>query len=109
LPASTSEGYLDLLRRTLQAGADVHSKDSYNSTGLIRAAERGHIEIIQELLKTDIEVVRFLVEAGADVNLADSNGITPLTHARQRSQTRSACMAGSPVTFSHLFSIPEFL
>lgn len=114
----------------------MHSKDSYNGTGLIRAAKRGHIEIIQELLKTDIEVdhvnnlgwtalleaiilgnggprhtdvVRFLVAAGADVNLADSNGITPLAHTRQRSQTLSACMAGSPVTFSHLFSIPEFL
>src|SRR5687768_8890573 len=91
---TTSEGYLELLRLTLQAGAD-----------------RGHVEIIQELLKTDIkidhinnlgwtalleaiilgdggprhrEVVRLLVEAGADVNLADSNGITPLAHASHR-------------------------
>ena len=88
-----------------------NSLDSYNGTGLIRAADRGHVEIIEELLKTDIdidhvnrldwtalleaiilgdggsrhtEVVRFLVEAGADVNLADGAGITPLAHARQR-------------------------
>ncbi len=102
------------MKRTLLAGADVHSTDSYNGTGLIRAADRGHVEIIQELLKTDIqldhinrlgwtalleaiilgdggsrhtEVVRLLVEAGADANLADGNGITPLAHARQRNYT----------------------
>lgn len=96
---------------TLQAGGDVHSLDSYNGTGLIRAADRGHVEIIQELLKTDIkidhvnrlgwkalleaiilgdggprhtEVVRLLVEAGADVNLADKDGVTPLAHARRK-------------------------
>ena len=102
---------LELLKRTLQAGADVHSLDSYNGTGLIRAADRGHVEIIRELLKTDIkidhvnrlgwtalleaiilgdggprhtEVVRLLVEAGANVNLADGQGVTPLAHAQRR-------------------------
>ena len=101
---STSEGYLELLRLTLRAGADVRSTDSYNGTGLIRAADRGHVEIIRELLKTDIkidhvnrlgwtalleaiilgdggarhtEVVRLLVEAGADVNLADAERSHP--------------------------------
>jgi ankyrin repeat protein len=69
------------------------------------------VEIVQELLRTDInidhvnrlgwtalleaiilgdggprhtEVVRLLVEAGADVNLADGQGVSPLTHARQQ-------------------------
>ncbi len=78
---------------------------------MIRAADRGHVEIVRELLKTDIdvdhvnnlgwtalleaiilgdggarhtEVVRLLVDAGADVNLADGAGVTPLVHARQR-------------------------
>ncbi|MDR2729952.1 MAG: ankyrin repeat domain-containing protein, partial [Treponema sp.] len=88
-----------------------HCTDSYNGTGLIRAADRGHVEIIRELLKTDIrvnhinrigwtalleavilgdggkrhtDVVRLLVDAGADVNLPDKDGVTPLTHARNR-------------------------
>lgn len=114
---STSDGFLDLLRMTLAAGGDVHSRDSYNGTGLIRAADRGHVEIIVELLKTDIaidhinrlgwtalleaiilgdggprhtEVVRLLVEAGADVNLADSNGVTPLQNARSRGHVEMA-------------------
>lgn len=110
---STSEVGDDprLLRLTLENGADVEILDSYNGTGLIRAAERGHVEIVRELLKTDVdvnhvnnldwtalleaivlgdggeqhtEVVRLLVEAGADVNLADGNGVTPLEHAREQ-------------------------
>jgi ankyrin repeat protein len=110
---STSEVDDDprLLELTLRNGANVHSLDSYNGTGLIRAAERGHVRIVERLLRTDIEVnhvnnlgwtalleaiilgdggrrhtevVRLLVGSGADVNLADGEGVTPLEHARQR-------------------------
>ena len=115
----TAEGYLELLRRTLQAGADVNSLDSYNGTGLIRAADRGHVDIIKELLRTDIkidhvnrlgwtalleaiilgdggpryaEVVRLLVEAGANVNLADGQGVTPLAHAEKRNHSQIAAI-----------------
>ena len=101
-----------LLRLTLENGADVRSLDSYNGTGLIRAADRGHVEIVSVLLQTDIdvdhvnnlgwtalleaiilgdggpryeEIVRLLVEeGGADPNLADGEGVTPLQHAEGR-------------------------
>src|ERR671917_122585 len=55
---STSEVGDDprLLELTLQNGTDVDSLDSYNGTGLIRAAERGYPEIISCLLQTDIAV-----------------------------------------------------
>ncbi|MGD9894985.1 MAG: ankyrin repeat domain-containing protein [Dehalococcoidia bacterium] len=113
----TADGSLAMLRLALRSGADVHSLDSYNGTGLIRAADRGHVEIIRELLTTPIaidhvnrlgwtalleaiilgrgderhtEVVRLLVAAGANVNLADGNGVTPLAHARQRGQAAIA-------------------
>ena len=43
---STSEGYLDLLRLTLHNGAKIGDKDSWNGTGLIRAAERGHHGVV---------------------------------------------------------------
>lgn len=106
-----SERALAFLRLTLRSGADVSSLDSYNGTGLIRAAERGYVEIVRELLTTPIaidhvnrlrwtalleaiilgggdakhtEVVRLLVAAGASVNLADGEGVTPLQHARRR-------------------------
>ncbi len=98
-----------LLELTLDAGADVNAKDSFNGTGLIRAADRGYVEIVRRLLETEIEidhvnrlgwtalleaiflgggdeahteVVRVLVEGGVDVNLADGDGVTPLAHAR---------------------------
>lgn len=110
---STSEVGDDpaLLELMLANGADVDSKDSYNGTGLIRAADRGFTVIVARLLETDIEidhvnrlgwtalleaiilgggdpahteVVRLLVEAGADANLADGQGVPPLAHAEQQ-------------------------
>ena len=50
-----SEGYLDLLRLTLSNGAQVDDKDSWNGTGLIRAAERGHYGVVGELLQAGID------------------------------------------------------
>ena len=110
---STSEVGDDprLLELTLRNGADVESLDSYDGTGLIRAADRGHVRIVEELLETETnvdhvnnlgwtalleaiilgegdarheEVVRLLVEGGADPNLPDGEGVTPLQHAEQR-------------------------
>ena len=103
-----------LLDLTLEAGADVHAKDRFNGTGLIRAAERGYPRIVARLLETDIDVdhvnrlgwtalleavilgeggrahartVKLLVEAGADANIPDESGTTALAHARRRGFT----------------------
>jgi ankyrin repeat protein len=114
---STSEVGDDprLLDLTLKNGADVKSLDSYDGTGLIRAAERGYPKVVDRLLETNIdvdhvnnlewtalleaiilgdggpshtEVVRLLIQKGnADPNLPDGNGITPLQHARQNNYT----------------------
>lgn len=51
---ATSEGYLELLRLTLGHGADVSDRDSWNGTGLIRAAERGHHLVVGELLQAGV-------------------------------------------------------
>jgi ankyrin repeat protein len=108
-----------LLELTLANGADVRSLDSYDGTGLIRAADRGYTTIVARLLETDVdvdhvnrlgwtalleaiilgdgdaahvEVVRQLVEAGADVNLADGQGVTPLAHSEQRGYDEMAAI-----------------
>ena len=115
---STSEGYLRLLELTLRNGAGVQSKDRFNGTGLIRAAERGHADIVGRLLQTRIEVnhvnnlgwtalheaiilgdgsqryvdtVRLLVARGADVDLpSQEDGVRPLRHARVKGFERIA-------------------
>ncbi|WP_220454152.1 ankyrin repeat domain-containing protein [Nocardioides immobilis] len=109
---ATSEGYLDLLRLTLRNGAAINDKDSWNGTGLIRAAERGHGLVVGELLRAGIDrdhvnrigyqaiheavwlgedttsyatTVRVLAAGG--VRLQDrstSAGLTPLEMARER-------------------------
>ena len=116
---STSEVGDDprLLRLTLRHRADVRSLDSWQGTGLIRAADRGFDEIIGVLLSTDIAIdhinrigytalheavvlggggeshvrtVAALVRGGADTSIEDSRGRTALQSARDLGYTRIA-------------------
>jgi ankyrin repeat protein len=100
-----------LLELTLANGARVDDKDSYDGTGLIRAAERGHPRIVRRLLEAGIDrdhvnrlgwtalheavvlgdggpdhvaTVRALVRGGVDVKVPDGDGVTALQHARER-------------------------
>ncbi|MCU0278584.1 MAG: ankyrin repeat domain-containing protein [Candidatus Nanopelagicales bacterium] len=107
-----------LLDLTIANGARINSKDSFNGTGLIRAADRGYPRIVRQLLRERIEidhvnrlgwtalheaiilgdgsapyvkVVRLLVDAGADVNLPSAgDGVRPLQHAESRGYTEIA-------------------
>lgn len=109
---ATSEGHLDLLRLALRHGARVDDKDSWNGTGLIRAAERGHGLVVGELLRAGIDrdhvnrigyqaiheavwlgedtrayatTVRVLAAGGVRLDLVSpSAGLTPRQMARER-------------------------
>jgi hypothetical protein len=109
---TTSEGYLDLLDLTLAHGALIDDKDSWNGTGLIRAAERGHGPVVGRLLQAGIDrdhvnrigyqaiheavwlgedtrsyhaTIRALIAGGVDLTRRSSNeGLTPLQMAQQR-------------------------
>ena len=109
---ATSEGYDELLALTLHSGAKVNDKDSWNGTGLIRAAERGHYLVVGRLLAAGIDkdhvnrigyqALHEAVWLGADqpaelatVNVLIAGGVqldrpsgserlTPLEMARQR-------------------------
>ncbi|MCU0501266.1 MAG: ankyrin repeat domain-containing protein [Anaerolineae bacterium] len=107
-----AEGLLEILRLTIDAKADTRLTNRFGGTALIPAAERGHVEIVNELLtRTDVNVnhvnnlgwtalleaivlsnggerhqriVQLLVDHGANINIADKDGVTPLKHAQAR-------------------------
>jgi ankyrin repeat protein len=109
-----------LLELTLRNGARIQSKDSFNGTGLIRAADRGFPRIVARLLAAGVEIdhvnrlgwtalheaivlgdgsaryvrtVRLLVAAGADVMLpTQRDQVRPLTHAQRRGFDRIAAI-----------------
>lgn len=107
-----AEGMMEILRLAIEADADVTLTNRYGGTALIPASDRGHVEIVQELLtRTDVDVnhinnlnwtalleavilgdgsedyqriVKLLLDHGADARIPDGNGVTPLQHARER-------------------------
>ncbi len=113
---ATSEGHLELLRLALANGAAVDDKDSWNGTGLIRAAERGHALVVGELLQAGIDrdhvnrigyqavheavwlgrdtpayvdTLRVLVAGGVELTRRSRDeGLTPLQMARERGHAR---------------------
>ena len=117
---ATSEGYLELLELALDAGGDVAATDSYNGTGLIRAADRGHAAVAGRLVQARIAVdhvnrlgwtalheaiilgdgsdryvdtVRVLVTADADLRLPSRrDGVPPLAHAETRGHDRISAL-----------------
>jgi hypothetical protein len=67
---NATRGHLDAVKRLVESGSDVNSRDKYGWTVLMRASDNGYID-----------VVKYLVEAGADVNSRDTEGCTALTWA----------------------------
>ena len=112
---ASAEGLIDIEQLTIEASADTRLTNRFGGTALIPAAERGHVEIVRQLLtRTDVDVnhvnnlgwtalleaiilsdggerhqqiVQLLVDHGANINIADQDGITPLVHARARGFT----------------------
>lgn len=106
-------GYLEILKAILATGKAKHMiLNRYGGTALIPACEKGHIDVVEELLQiedypidhinnltwtalmetivlgnggiTHTHIVKLLVNAGCDFNIPDKNGISPLQHAKNR-------------------------
>ena len=75
-----------LLELTLDAGADVDAKDSFNGTGLIRAAERGYVRIVRRLLTTTSTSITSTASAGPRCSRRSSSA-----KAAAPTPTPSAC------------------
>ena len=110
-----AQGWLDILKLAIEAHADTSLTNRFGGISIIPASERGHVEVVRELLTcTNInvnhinnlgwtalleaivlsdggqahqQIVQLLIDHGADVNLPDKDGVTPLQNARKRGFT----------------------
>ena len=115
-----ARGYTEIVQLALARNPDFRLTNRYGGTALIPAAERGHVEVVRELLtrtKVDVNhvnnlgwtalleaivlsdggprhqrIVELLLAHGADVNIADRGGVTPLAHAKSRGYAAIAAM-----------------
>ena len=101
----------------LPARPDLKIRNRFGGVSIIPASERGHVDYVRRVVKTDIdvnhvndlgwtalleavilgdgsrryqEIVKILLGAGADRDLADRDGMTALAHAERRGQNAVA-------------------
>ncbi len=104
-------GSVAMLEALLPAHPDLTIKNRYGGLSPIPAGERGHVDYIRRVVRTDVdidhvndlgwtamleaiilgdgsddyvEIVRILLAAGADRTIGDQDGVTPLQHAERR-------------------------
>lgn len=102
-------GSVEMLEVLLPAGPDLAKRNRYGGVSVIPASERGHVEYVRRVVKTQIdvnhvndlgwtalleavmlgdgsspyqEIVAILLGAGADSTIADKDGVTPFEHAQ---------------------------
>ena len=107
---ATKHSDLEKVRRLLENGADINSKDEYGQTALMKAAHRGQVELIRLLIENGAElnttakynlsalmlsliaghpdVARLLIEAGADVNLRSNMNFYSALHLAENAGYR---------------------
>jgi uncharacterized protein len=110
-------GRTEIIHAMIPAGPDFSVRNRFGGNALIPACERGHVETIELLLTTKIDVnhinnlgwtclleivilgdggqrhqqaAKLVLAASANPNLADKDGITPLAHARKNGQAEVA-------------------
>lgn len=72
-------GLRGVLNTLLDGGHEPDSKDSWGRTPLSWAAERGHMDVVEELLRLGVDV-------DSEATLKGHEGRTPLSFAAQRGQ-----------------------
>ena len=110
-------GRTEMLRLMIPRNPDFTVRNRFGGNALIPACERAHVETVELLLTTKIdvnhvnnlgwtclleivilgdggprhtEVARLVLAAGADPNIADKDGVSPLAHARRKGQREIA-------------------
>jgi len=106
---------LELVKMMIKANTDIDLLTRFGGVGITPASEKGHVEIVRELLTTTeinvnhtnicgwtplIEaiilndggerqqtIIKLLIEHGANVHMVDKYGVTPLELARRKGYT----------------------
>jgi hypothetical protein len=117
-------GDVAVLREVLRGAPDLTIRNRFGGVAHIPAAERGHVEVVRELLTNTniavdhvndlgwtalletvilgdggpahVEILRLLLEHGADPSLADRDGVTALEHARRRGFDEMVALLEAP-------------
>ena len=112
-----ASGRSEIIAAMLPLKPDLSIRNRYGGNALIPACERAHVETVELLLTSGIDVnhvnhlgwtclleivilgdggrrhqqvAKLVLAAGADPNFADKDGVSPLQHARQRGQNEVA-------------------
>ena len=110
-------GSVPMLEILLPADPDLSIRNRYGGLSVIPASERGHVEYVRRVVRTDIDVnlvnelgwtalleavilgdgsrryqqiVRILLDAGADPSITDGDGVSALDHSRSNGQDEVA-------------------
>ena len=106
---------LELVKMMIKAGTDIDLLTRFGGVGITPASEKGHVEIVRELLTTTeinvnhtnicgwtplIEaiilndggerqqtIIKLLIEHGANVHMVDKYGVPPIELARRKGYT----------------------
>ena len=116
-------GSVAMLEALLPADPDLTIRNRFGGVSVIPASERGHVDYVRRVVRTDIDVnhvndlgwtalleavilgdgsrayqqiVRILLDAGADPAIGDADGVTALEHARSSGQTQVARILANP-------------
>lgn len=108
-------GKLELVKMMIRANPNLELLTRFGGVGLTPACEKGHVDVVRELLTTtDInvnhtnylgwtplieaitlndggskqqEIIKMLIEHGANIQMTDEYGVTPLELARRKGYT----------------------
>lgn len=114
-----ASGRTEILKLMWPMKPDLSMRNRYGGNALIPACERGHVDTVEFLLTTDIDVdhvndlgwtclleavilgdggkdhqniVKLVLDNGGNPNLADKDGVTALTHAKSKGQAEIAAL-----------------